>query len=87
MKKNELKTLKDFDPEPCCYGIMERDLKREAVKWIKELELLRNHCKSDYKHNTQIEAMSQISWIKYFFNITDEELGLELKGQINEIKC
>jgi hypothetical protein len=32
----KLKTLKDFDPEPCCHGINQRELKQEAIKWAKE---------------------------------------------------
>ena len=33
----ELKTLKDFDPEPCCYGINQRELKAEAIREVKEI--------------------------------------------------
>ena len=40
------------------------DLRAEAVKWIKGLE------KDGIKENVNVAG-----WIKYFFNITEEELA------------
>ena len=87
MKKqdNNLKTLKDIDKNllmnnDCIYGVI-CDLKKEAIKWIKELK----------KHNGTYEdgglgrfmetgpefvdanlCSGLINWIKHFFNINDD---------------
>ena len=60
----DLKTLKDFDPEPCCHGINQRELRIEAVKWYKQL-------------GTEPIEMSAQEFIEGFFNIDVE--GGELK--------
>ena len=39
-------------------------LKEEAVKWVKELKRFHKH---------KIDC-NEVSWIKYFFNITEEDL-------------
>ena len=59
----ELKTLKDLTDEG--YGnvwlINARELKAEAVKWV--------------KFYVQLGIFDeQIGWIKYFFNLTEEDL-------------
>ena len=67
----KLKTLKDIEcdcddiydhtTEKCDYSSVDcQNLKQEAIKWIKELP-----------NPARIET---ISWIKHFFNITEEEL-------------
>ena len=81
-QENTLRTLKDFDDQHCsgceCMGdegktISEPLLRAEAIKWIKELEL-------DYSEQPDgmtfesADSIAKISWIKHFFNITDEEL-------------
>ena len=69
--KGELKTLKDILPEfesessakkfYLVYGGLLRELKAEAVKWVKEL-------KGEW--NGKLRA----DWIKHFFNITEKEV-------------
>ncbi len=49
-----LKTLKDIGLETC---ILKRELREEAIKWVKELDL-------DYEKRNTIG-----SWITHFFNI------------------
>ena len=55
----DLKTLKDFDPEACCHGINQRELRIEAVKWYKQL-------------GTEPIEMSAQEFIEGFFNIDVE---------------
>ena len=64
----------------------DKDLKQEAIKWIKELEVntfdhLLDNCKihDDFEDNGYDEYTSMrhgnvINWIMYFFNITEEDL-------------
>jgi len=60
----ELKTLKDIKEvgskshsiSGTCY---KKDLKKEAVKWVKSEEMVSNDVKL---------------WIEHFFNITEEDL-------------
>ena len=61
-------------------------LKQEAIKWIKELQDYYGEYASDYPENLQDFVTytgqdgdipttdSVISWIKYFFNITEDDL-------------
>jgi hypothetical protein len=73
-----LKTLKDLDPEPCCYGINKRELQNEAIKWLKDFRenefshLIVNKYQDRYLSLRELEIVHQ--WIKFFFNITDEEI-------------
>lgn len=86
----ELKTLKDISKYigVLDYGkhqdkintYSENDLKQEAIKWIKELkkgsdskyksEWLQDEMKVDCSEHDDLV----IEWIKYFFDITEEEL-------------
>ena len=84
--EKELKTLKDLeissDPVIIKNGVLVsggtgkievRDLKQEAIKHIKE----RKHRKSILFEGEELEGKiidGQIDWIKYFFNITEEDL-------------
>ena len=82
-----LKTLKDFEchqeNDDGCYCIdsnedasceklvLARELRQNAIKWIKGIE-------SDKINHTYYGAEPYecpISWIKHFFNITEEELN------------
>jgi hypothetical protein len=80
IKMTELKTLKDLcwsEVQDNC--IDKSELRREAIKWIKILDgkidvditkdywILSDDCES----HEQIEIQK---WIKYFFNINDEDL-------------
>lgn len=51
------------------------DLRQEAIKWIKELykESFITNPKLNNKELTNSKAHT-ISWIKHFFNITEEDL-------------
>lgn len=82
--EEKLKTFKEFENEEILgklmtgYGLSSEYyefevlyiLKKEAIKWIKAIET----CKvitSDYGAEPYEYP---VSWIKHFFNITDEEL-------------
>ncbi len=76
----ELKTLKDFEKEPdvgeCLY-----QLKQEAIKWIKKLDLdyavqeeQRIEC-ADCGVDDELSFIGgKIDWIKTFFNIKESDL-------------
>ena len=94
MKLKTLKELKEYvhdydimekkDVHPSCRTeIVEiKDLRQEAINWVKRLnESLEDETKIpkcnlpipkeiDYRGHT----LSQITWIKHFFNISSEEL-------------
>jgi len=66
---SKLKTLKDFDPEPCCHGINKRELKKEAIIWVQVME---------EEDKEKIEGLPEwgdltIAWVKEFFNLTKED--------------
>ena len=73
----ELKTLKDFrcQAEHCCdrdncnnQSIKVDNLRQEAIKWIKELSLIKESVMSqDYRDG-------KMDMLRAFFNITEEEL-------------
>jgi len=63
----ELKTLKDFDlyferPDSITSYVDVTELKQEAIKWLKS---------TDSRMNMPQDLDG---WIKYFFNITEEDL-------------
>lgn len=64
---DELKTLKDL---PCYHEadcVERKDLKAEAIKWIKHI--------GETTENENTEENVEISnWIKHFFNLTEEDL-------------
>ena len=70
--KKELKTLKDFEREQYSEGdeedgsivkyFDERELKAEAVKWLKA------------KDDGETMPLYSEDWIKHFFNLTEEDL-------------
>jgi len=86
---NELKTLKDIKfytggweedgTISRCYFINGRELKielkKEAIKWIKEFLNLRSiNWSADFEFQDYSKRVAIIDWIKYFFNISDEEI-------------
>ena|SRR3990167_2784302 len=99
--KNALRTLKDFEEleafqseqkENGDFGgkeviaIFLEDLRQEAIKWIKELQKVKQSTGIEvifaYDYHIK-DVVSVIKWIKHFFNITDEELGSgALKGYL-----
>ena len=78
---DELKTLKDLhcscgcqkDPHYirfCDFPDVDiKELRQEAIKWIKHLEETKNYDVKDVDNTYGI-----INWIAEFFNITEEEL-------------
>ena len=76
MKK--LKTLKDLikEADKLSFGGYTTDtLKEEAIKWIKHLTS-DNFYDSEAPDDLMFSGApsTMISWIKHFFNITDEDL-------------
>ena len=52
-----------------------KELKAEAVKWVKEIIKNQNN-KGNYRSDhMNPRKQGQISWIKLFFNLTEEDLG------------
>ncbi len=69
------KTLKDFGEKKCedaswnCERISPEDLKQEAIKWVKQIRLMRKEFPKQTTKETNLEE-----GIKWFFNITEEDL-------------
>lgn len=85
----ELKTLKDIElrmPENIYYSTMKpikadgfmfvesKDLKKEAIKWIKHLAIINAGRPSIDDYILQ-RTGGQIDFIKNFFNITEDDLN------------
>ena len=73
-----LKTLKDlkFENKELAHAgwlIWHHELRAEATKWIKELSM-----RESYQEHTErsgpTDLIHSMDWVKYFFNITEEEL-------------
>ncbi|HEC65072.1 MAG TPA: hypothetical protein ENI23_07260 [bacterium] len=86
---NELKTLKDLEPKDYVdeVDIFVGSLRGEAIKHIKaKIKKIEEHSHARFeignfeKDNCYMNCLRcrndyvQIQWIRYFFNITDEEL-------------
>lgn len=54
-----MKTLKDMDREPCCYGINEKELKQAVLDSLREGKV----------------SYTAKRWIKEFFNFSEAELN------------
>jgi hypothetical protein len=85
---SELKTLKDFadydewellkkEIKDKTLILNKEELRKEAIKWVKELSsiLSNGYPITDARSKTYILHNETTLWIKYFFNITDEELN------------
>ena len=71
----DMKTMKDIVGDlHIFYSCDKRELKAEAIKWVKYL------AKSEL-----IEDNDKVTWIMNFFNITEEDLTNSLKDK-NTIK-
>jgi len=74
--KMKLKTLKDLVwYKDCNYDLSTMEsftwkLKQEAIKWVRDI---RNSTPSTSQKKEDIRCFSE-SWIKHFFNITEEDL-------------
>ena len=77
---SELKTLKDLKWDDSGNRIFTdasiRKLKAEIIKWVKELEELGTLGDLDSidRHNANMGRKAQVEFIKYFFNLTKEDL-------------
>ena len=82
-----LKTLNDFEDRDCYIYfdkeekvrcIQEREIKQEAIKWVKETQDYQKLCKMfpDIKEKLESQRMNDgaRAWITHFFNITEEDL-------------
>lgn len=80
----EPKTLKDINWEDC-FGdllknesyITESDLKKEAINHIQQMRKKISELTADNEGNFSVminSNLAQINWIKYFFDIEEEEL-------------
>lgn len=65
---NKLKTLKDLTENWKSQELLARDLKSEAIKWIKD----DRHCSN---LNPCPECKGFINGFKHFFNITEDDLN------------
>ena len=82
MTKEKLKTLKDLNIEEDrdYRSLIDREeLKAEAVKWVKEIlrkEMELGNIKKGSKNNNHFNPrkQGQITFIKHFFNLTEEDL-------------
>ena len=88
MKK--LKTLKDiltnkkYEIDDGTIFKVKKDLKAEAIKWVKELQrsiddnmVYDSYLKYKVIEREDVESvdkMAQIKWIKYFFDIEEKEI-------------
>ena len=89
----ELKTLKDLKKDDWEEGrgklleeyhyVFIKELRQEAIKWVKALRINKLHRKSDsFNWNTGTrdrvltneEKKVLDAWIKHFFNITEDEV-------------
>ena len=90
----ELKTLKDIDPDCVAWfkeiPVVERNnLRKEAINWVKEMTKNDKHGFNTFRFNgctycdTQeyTEVSSIVNWIKYFFNINDDEISSVLQEE------
>lgn len=79
MEDNELKTLKDLtmnwiklfngiDSRP---NIILKDIRQEAIKWVKSLEAEKIN---EWDVGAKVYLNAQISFIKNFFNLTEADL-------------
>jgi len=81
LEMTELKTLKDLtyweDKDDSLMDVIQHEdefkkiLRQEAIKWIKELD--NDEGKTFIKFSRQ-SCNDCISWIKHFFNITEDDL-------------
>ena len=78
---NQMKTLKDLEKKYEWNYTTLQSLRKEAIKWIKELSepdhiLVKNHGLAidgiNYGNYFELKKVKQ--WIMYFFNIKEEEL-------------
>ena len=84
MKLQTLKDLSDttIECETGCFDdskypyVYLKDLKQEAIKWIKELteQGILGNLDSQDRHYENMGRKAKIEWIKHFFNITEEDL-------------
>ena len=59
-----------------------KDLKQETIKWVHNWENTLEHTRvlmldelmDRARRHTRLECHFAIKWVKYFFNITDEDL-------------
>ena len=78
IEETKLKTLNDIEcncgQHSCCEITMTVKSREAAIEWIKHGDL---HVKNSMvcgKENYAIRTMAVNTWIKHFFNITDEEV-------------
>ena len=73
----KLLTLKDLYSESSTWDMGEmvslKELKAEAVKWVKEITREKYEDINDVPKEVVITALAK-DWIKHFFNLTSEDL-------------
>ncbi len=68
-----LKDLKIWECEACGSNLMSRDeIRKEAIEHIQNLEARYVKIPSGHQWNARLSA--KIEFIKYFFNITEDDL-------------
>ena len=62
--KEELKTLKDLKQDKYGLVVSQKEIKAEAIKWVKDFE--------GRMYDNELHYSSE--FIKHFFNLTEEDL-------------
>ena len=86
MTNKKLKTFKDFKRKQYSEGedkkrneikfFDERELRKEAIKWVKEMEKQQEKFKKVMGMGEKEKLLEShiVTWIKHFFNLTEEDL-------------
>jgi len=69
----ELKTLKDIEWKPG-YFIYPKELREEAIKWVKEMKGINKNNFLDYPNELFAILIDSERFIKHFFNLEEEDL-------------
>jgi len=72
----ELKTLKEIFEKSKYKDIIERELKAEAIKWIKKMQKTKCYVREDQEDFDAGDNMKEdlLRYFAEFFNITSEDL-------------
>lgn len=70
--------FREFTKNSDFYGLISvEELREAAIGWIKELQMRMSY--QEHSYNQKHSLIHTVDWIKFFFNITEEELREEKK--------